>query len=95
MNLNYDPNQPTLLKEWVPVDMGHYMYLSGDVYNHPRKPLIRDGQDAITTRLVAYDPVAKIALTKTGTRYQLCTPHGTGGSRYFHMLEALNLPKDA
>lgn len=94
MSLNHDPSQPTRLENWVPVDMGHRrMFLSGDVYNHPRRLINRDGQDCMTTCLVAYDPEQKIARTKSGTKYVLGNPHSTGKERFWKILADLKLSK--
>ena len=92
--MNYDPNKPTELKEWVPVDMGRHMKLAGDVYNHPRKPIIRDGDDVLTTALVAFDPTTQRCRTHSGTVYQLHAPHSTGAERFWSILQSLNLPKE-
>lgn len=95
MGLNYDKDKPTRLEQWVPVDMGDgKMMLGGDVYNHPRGT-VPDGQDVLTTELVAYNPELKIARTKTGTRYHLGELYFTGREDFWKILANCKLPREA
>jgi hypothetical protein len=69
------------LENWVlhtrnGLDGKPFKYLTGNVFGHPKADLVRkdltDGHEIITSNIVSLDLENSVAITKSGTVYELC-----------------------
>jgi len=71
----------TRLENWVlhtrnGLDGKQFQYLTGNVFGHPKADWFRkdltDGHEIITSKIVSLDLENNVAITQSGTVYELC-----------------------
>lgn len=67
-------NDVTKLESWTVLGVPGTYRLHGQVFNHPRADL-QDTDLVTTSRIVSFNPLTRIATTRSGTQYQLQEPN--------------------